>query len=71
MHEALSSDGANYDLEGNDSRNVLIRFRLKLRLFSTNYISYAREFLPIKFFLSIALQTLASNYFEMYREAVK
>ena len=39
VHEALSSDGANYDLEGNDSRNVLSQFRLKLRLFSTNYIS--------------------------------
>lgn len=71
MHEALSSDGANYDLEGNDSRNVLSQFRLKLRLFSTNYISYAREFLPIKFFLSIALQTLGSNYLKMYCEAVK
>ena len=71
VHEALSSDGANYDLEGNDSRNVLSRFRLKLRLFSTNYILYAREFLHIKFFLSIASQTLASKDFEMYREAVK
>ena len=26
-HEALSFDGASYDLEGNDSRNVLSRFR--------------------------------------------
>ena len=53
MHEALSSDGANYDLEGNDSRNVLSQFRLKLDFFPQiiyQTVPYAREFLPIKFF---------------------
>ena len=75
VHEALSSDGANYDLEGNDSRNVFSQFRLKLRLFSTNYISNCSIRSRIStyqvFFLSIALQTLGSNYLKMYCEAVK
>ena len=39
MPKACTKFDANYDLDRNDSRNVLSQCRLNLRDFPTNYIS--------------------------------
>ena len=67
-------DGENYDLESNDSRNVLSRCRLKLLDFShTMYkiVPYVKDFVPFKFLLNFYLKTLASSYRKMYREMTR
>ena len=54
-------DSENYDLESNDSRNVLSRCRLKLLDFShTMYkiVSYVKDFVPFKFLLNFYLKNL-------------
>ena len=56
---------ANYNLESNDSRNVLSRCRLKLCDLSLNHTSkYSKcSRLSIhKFFIIVTLKTLASSY---------
>ena len=61
-------DGENYDLESNDSRNVLSRCRLQLLDFShTIYkiVPYVKDFVPFKFLLNFYLKTLASSYRKM------
>ena len=34
-------------------------------------VPYARDLLPVKFFLSVTLKNFASNYLKMYREPIK
>ena len=51
-----------YDLESNDSRNVLSPCQI---------VPYDRDFLPFKFFFNVPLKTLAFSYLKTYREPMK
>lgn len=58
-------DDANYELQSHDSWNVQSRCRIKLRDFSQiiyQIVPYARDPLPVNFFLNVSLNTPTSSY---------
>ena len=65
-------DDENYDLESNDSRNVLSRCRLTLLdlpQIICQIVPYVQDFVPFKVFFT--LKTFASTYRKMSREMTR
>ena len=62
---------ANYDLERNNSRNILSRCHLNFRDFPANYILKLSHTLKTLFLSSFTLKTLVSSWSKMYRELMK
>ena len=67
-------EDTNYDLDRNDSRNVLSRCSLNFRDFPTNYISNCSirsRLSTYQVFSSVTLKSLASCSSKMHCEAMK
>ena len=74
MLKACTKLDANYDLDRNDSRNVLSRCSLNFRDFPTNYISNCSirsRLSTYQVFSSVTLKSLASCSSKMHCEAMK